>query len=77
MTKTQLFELITDLKNINNIQKTDVYVEELSNGYWYIITHLLRSIFKSDKKVDLIEEYIFDQTRMSFDQLCNTIGLKR
>lgn len=51
-------------------QKSNFY-----NNLCLIIHDLLVSIF-GDKKVDLLEEYIFEQNDMSFDELCNLLNIK-
>ena len=45
-----------------NSQKSNFY-----NEYNYIISKLLKEIFK--EKSEVLEEYLFDQTSMTFDEL--------
>lgn len=44
--------------------------ENFYNKYNYIIFKLLENIYTPEKK-ELLEEYIFDQVEMSFDDLYN------
>jgi len=70
-TEQTVFELDKQFGiNIWNSSTTNFY-----NNYNLIIHNLLVSIF-DDKKVELLEEYIFEQNNLSFNELCNKLNIK-
>lgn len=79
MTKQELKKFIKDYKSaehdvhqldkifgisIWNAQQNNFY-----NKYNWIIHNLLVSIF-GENKVEILEDYMFEQTDLSFDRLC-------
>lgn len=84
MTRDELY------KHIELYKKTEQIIFELSekygievwnskcpnfyNNYNLLIHNLLVSIF-GENNTNLIEEYIFEQTDMSFDELCKILQI--
>lgn len=48
--------------------------ENFYNKYNYVIFRLLEHMFGYDGKI-LIEDYIFEQTDMTFDKLCEKLNI--
>lgn len=70
-TENAIFELDKQFGiNIWDSAKPNFY-----NNFNLIIHNLLVNIF-DDKKVELLEEYIFEQNNLSFDELCNKLNIK-
>jgi hypothetical protein len=66
--------LVSELNSKYGINIQDSKNPNFYNNYNLIIHNLLVSIF-GDLNVDLLEEYIFDQTNISFDELCQKLGI--
>lgn len=69
-TEKSVLELDTKFGiNIWDSKKPNFY-----NNYNLLIHNLLVDIF-GDKKVDILEEYIFEQNYLVFDELCEILNI--
>lgn len=55
--------------NIWNSRNPNFY-----NNYNLIIRNLLIDIF-DEKKIEVLEDYLFDQIKISFNELCEILGI--
>ena len=65
-------QIITDLDDKYGIKVWDSRYPNFYNNYNLLIHNLLVEIF-GDEKTELLEDYMFDQTDMTFDELYETI----
>jgi hypothetical protein len=66
---------VINLDNEYGINIWNGYNPNFYNNYNLIIHNLLVSIF-GDMKTDLIEDYIFNQIEMTFDELWETLNVE-
>ena len=66
--------LVTELNTKYGINIQDSTNPNFYNNYNLIIHNLLVSIF-GDLNVDLLEEYIFEQIDISFEELCQRLNI--
>lgn len=66
--------LVLELKNKYGIDIQNSSTPNIYNNYNLLIHNLLVSIF-GDLNVDLIEEYIFNQIDISFEELCKKLNI--
>lgn len=65
-------QVITDLDDKYGINVWDSRHPNFYNNYNLLIHNLLVEIF-GDEKTELLEDYMFDQTDITFDELYETI----
>ena len=85
MTKKELENHITRYRNVENviyeldnkygINFFNAKFSNFYNEYNYIIHSLLVSIF-GNEKTDTIEEFIFEQNNVTFDELCKYLNIE-
>lgn len=68
-------ETITELDDKYGIQVWNARTSNFYNEYNYLIHELLVDIF-GEEGTALIEDYEFEQTTMTFDELCDFLGVK-
>lgn len=64
----QTEQVITDLDSKYGINVWDSKYPNFYNNYNLLIHNLLQCIF-GEQKTDLLEDYMFDQTDLTFDEL--------
>lgn len=67
-------QIIFELGNKYGIEVWNSKYPNFYNNYNLLIHNLLVSIF-GEENTNLIEEYIFEQTDISFDELCKILNI--
>lgn len=66
---------VVDLDDKFGVQIWNSRTPNFYNNYNLIIRRLLVELFQSEEKVDLLENYIFEQIEMTFDELCKALEI--